>query len=207
MRSFASLGIGSGKHPSTTVHDPRRLAALTAGIGQGDARIIAAATQPSTTSNGWSYSLNVGTYDHNALLRALVAQVGWGANIPAEAVYAHATTDIAGAPLTGARNYVLHFPSGGLPPVNAFWSVTLYGPDHFFVANPINRYAIGDRTAGLQYGADGSLDVSIQHDPPPGHESNWLPAPAGPFYLSMRLYLPKPPVLQGQYRYPTLTAR
>lgn len=205
MRSFASLGIGPGKHPSTTVHNPRTLAALAAGVDQGDARITAGAAGQSTTNNGWSYSLNVGTYDHNTLLRAVVAQVGWGANIPAEAVYAHATTDVTGAALTGARNSVLHFAPGGLPPVNAFWSVTLYGPDHFFVANAINRYAIGDRTAGLQYGPDGSLDIYIQHDPPPGHESNWLPAPAGPFYLSMRLYLPKSPVLQGTYRYPTLT--
>jgi hypothetical protein len=102
---------------------------------------------------------------------------------------------------------VLHFPAGGLPPVDAFWSVTLYGPDHFFTANPIDRYAIGDHSPGLRYGPDGSLDIYIQHDPPAGHEANWLPAPTGAFYLSMRLYLPQPPVLEGRYHYPTVTAQ
>ena len=76
---------------------------------------------------------------------------------------------------------MLHFSKNDLPPVDAFWSVTVYGLDLFFVANPINRYAIGDGTSGLRYGKDGSLDVYIQHDPPIGHESNWLPTPAGAF--------------------------
>jgi len=101
---------------------------------------------------------------------------------------------------------VLHFRLGELPPVKAFWSVTMYAPDRSFVANPINRYAIGDRTPGLQYGKDHSLDIYIQHDPPPGHESNWLPAPSGPFSLSMRLYLPKASAIEGRYRYPTVRA-
>jgi len=91
--------------------------------------------------------------------------------------------------------------------VNAFWSVTLYGPDLFFVANPINRYAVGDRTPGLQYARDGSLDIYIQHDPPAGHESNWLPAPAGRFELTLRLYLPKAGVLDGHYEYPKVAAQ
>ena len=147
--------------------------------------------------NGWTFNLRVGAYGHDALLRAAVAASGWGANVPAEAVYAHSEYD-------GTHRYLLHFPAGGLPPVDAFWSVTMYGPDRFFIANPINRYAIGDRTPGLQYGRDGSLDIYMQRDSPPGHESNWLPAPAGPFSLTMRLYLPKRSVLAGRYEYPSV---
>lgn len=141
-------------------------------------------------------------YGHDAVLRAQVASAGWGANVPQEAVYAHAEGDASGAPFRGAHDYVLHFAAGGLPPVNAFWSVTLYGADHFFVANPINRCAIGDRTQALQYGADGSLDIYLARDAPAGHAANWLPTPTGSFYLSLRLYLPKPSVLDGSYRYP-----
>jgi hypothetical protein len=208
LLSYKDLGIGPGSHPTTEVSDPKVQAALTDGVRLGQQELDnAVATRQGPTSNGWVYNLNVGTYDHNYLLRAVVAEIGWGANIPAEAVYPHATTDTSGAPLTGAKRYVLHFPPGGLPPVNAFWSVTMYGPDHFFVANPINRYAISDSTAGLQYGSDGSLDIYIQHDPPAGHESNWLPAPTGGFYLSLRLYLPKPEVLEGRYTYPTIEAQ
>ena len=85
----------------------------------------------------------------------------------------------------------MHFARGDFPPVKAFWSITMYGTDLFFTANPINRYAIGDDTAALHYGADGSLDIYIQHSPPVGHDSNWLPAPAGAFVLIMRLYLPE----------------
>ena len=140
------------------------------------------------------------------MLRAFVAETGWGTNVPAEAVYARSDRDTSGAPYNGNRSYVLHFRLGELPPVKAFWSVTMYAPDRFFVANPINRYAIGDRTPGLQYGKDHSLDIYIQHDPPPGHESNWLPAPSGPFSLSMRLYLPKASAIEGRYRYPTVRA-
>jgi hypothetical protein len=206
LRRFAALGIGPGRHPTTELHDRRKLAALAHGVTAGNAGITAAAATPGTTNNGWSYRLDVGTYGHNALLRAIVAQIGWGANIAAEAVYAHSVADATRTPYTGAHRYVLHFPPGGLPPVDAFWSVTLYGPDHFFTANPIDRYAISDHTPGLRYGPDGSLDIYIQHDPPAGHESNWLPAPTGGFYLSMRLYLPKPAVLEEQYQYPVVRA-
>jgi hypothetical protein len=124
------------------------------------------------------------------------------ANVPEEAVYPRSTVDGDGVPYDGARRYRLHFDAGQLPPVDAFWSVTLYGPDMFFTANPIDRYAIGDRTPGLTRNPDGSLDLIIQHDPPAGQEGNWLPAPAGPFNLMMRLYLPRPAVLDGSYRIP-----
>lgn len=205
LGGFAKLGVGPGRHPSTQVHDARVRDALTKAVEAGERRITDAGAHATHASNGWVTSTDVGTYDHDALQRAVVAKVGWGANIPAEAVYAHSTGDTAGEPYDGGHDYVIHFDAGALPPVKAFWSITLYGPDSFFVANPIDRYAIGDRTPGLEHGAGGSLDVYVRHDPPPGHEPNWLPAPAGPFYLSMRLYLPGAAVLDGTYRYPVVT--
>jgi len=204
LQSFASLGIGAGRHPSTEVHDASTRAALAAGVRDGERLIATQRSAGARTVDGWTFNLHVGRYGDDGLLRAVVAATGWGANVPAEAVYAHASVDAQGNSLDGARRYVVHFPAGGLPPVNAFWSVTMYGPDRFFIANPIDRYAIGDRTPGLQYGADGSLDLYIQHDPPAGHAANWLPAPTGPFFLTMRLYLPKRSVLDGEYRYPTV---
>ena len=206
LRGFASLGIGPGLHPAAEVRDASTRSALTAGVRDGERRIAAIRSTGARTVNGWTYNLHVGAYGHDALLRAAVAATGWGANVPAEAVYAHADADARGDALDGNHHYVLHFPAHGLPPVNAFWSVTMYGPDRFFIANPINRYAIGDRTPRLQYGKDGSLDIYVQRESPPGHAANWLPAPPGPFSLSMRLYLPKRSVIDGRYSYPRLQA-
>ncbi len=200
MRGFAALGVGPGKHPSTTAQ--RRV--LRQGVIDGEATLARSVPTGNTVVDGWSVDVRTGVYGHDALLRAVTARGGWGANVPAEAVYTHANGDVTGAPLSGAHDYVIHFAQGGLPPVNAFWSMTLYGPDHFFVANPINRYAIGDRTTGLHYGAVGSLDIYLQHGSPAGHASNWLPTPTGNYYLSLRLYLPKPSVLDGTYHYPKI---
>ncbi len=109
-----------------------------------------------------------------------------------------------GMPLNGDNDYVLHFSREELPPVNAFWSVTMYDKDGFQAANPINRFAIGDRDA-LQYNADGSLDIYIQHDRPgPNREPNWLPAPRSPLGVTMRLYAPKQPVLDGRWAPPAI---
>ena len=200
-----SSASGAGRHPSTEVHDPAVRAALLAGITKGDAQLTTSTGSGARTVDGWEVSTTVGTYGRDTLTRAIVAKNGWGANIPVEAMYPHAMSDSAGNPLDGAHRYVIHFPAGGLPPVKAFWSITLYGPDHFFVRNSIDRYAIGDRTKGLQYGTGRSLDLYLQHDPPAGHEANWLPTPAsGPFYLSLRLYLPEQPILDLTYRFPTI---
>ena len=108
-----------------------------------------------------------------------------------------------GPPTQRQPPYVLHF-ARQTPPVEAFWSVTMYNSDHFFVANPINRYAIGDRDA-LRFNPDGSLDLFLQHQSPGKEkESNWLPAPAGNFNLIMRMYWPKPEVLNGAYKIPAV---
>ena len=128
-----------------------------------------------------------------------------GALESAEAVYPMAYVDAEGRPLNGAQAYRLHFAPGQLPPVNGFWSLTMYDRRNFMlVPNHIGRYAIGDRTRGLVHGTDGSLTIHLQTQPPrdAAARANWLPAPAGPFYLCLRAYLPQPPLLDGGYALP-----
>jgi hypothetical protein len=127
---------------------------------------------------------------------------GPGAHVAQEALYFSPVR--LGQLLRGATNYSLKFPAGGLPPVDAFWSLTLYDQNFLLVANPINRYSIGDRTAGLQYGADNSLELFIQHDAPVQGTSNWLPAPAGQYQLVLRTYQPRPAIFNGDYKLPPL---
>jgi hypothetical protein len=112
--------------------------------------------------------------------------------------------DASGEPLDGRFTYVLRFPPGGLPPARAFWSLTIYHRDTgMLVANSIHRYAIGNRTQDLQHGRDGSLTISIGHDRPVDI-ANWLPAPEGPFYLTLRLYRPEPAALDGAWQPPAV---
>lgn len=137
-------------------------------------------------------------------MRAIAARVGLWGNHAYEATYPTADLDRNGDQLVGEHQYVLHLEE--LPPVDAFWSLTMYRPPEFYlVANPINRYSIGDRTPGLIYNDDGSLDIYIQKDPPgPEKESNWLPAPEGPFRVAMRMYQPREAVLDGAYVVPPI---
>ncbi|MGA9274959.1 MAG: DUF1254 domain-containing protein [Candidatus Cybelea sp.] len=153
--------------------------------------------------NGWQLNTDtMGVYGTYYIKRAGVALIGLGANLPEDAVYPLNLSDSDGKPLDGANAYVLHFTREELPPVDAFWSVTLYDPQGFPYANALNRCAIGDRDR-LQYNADGSLDLYIQHDNPGApKESNWLPAPAGPFNLTMRLYAPRSSVTDGAWAPP-----
>jgi hypothetical protein len=155
--------------------------------------------------NAWQMNTDtVGVYGNYYLKRAIVALFGLGANLPEDAVYPINLGDADGKPLTGANQYVLHFAKNEIPPVAAFWSVTLYDKDGFPTANDLKRNAIGDRDA-LKFNADGSLDLYIQHVSPGAEkESNWLPAPMGDFNLTMRLYAPKGQVLDGQWVPPAI---
>jgi hypothetical protein len=120
-----------------------------------------------------------------------------------EAAYPMTCTDADAGQLDGRHRYTLRL--GQDPPVDAFWSLTMYDlPDFYLVANPIDRYSIGDRTPGLRRDADGSLTIVIQHDQP-ADTSNWLPAPAAPFRPFMRLYQPRAAVLDGTYKIPPIT--
>lgn len=154
---------------------------------------------------GWrAFSTAIGRYGTAYRDRAAVARGGLGALPPEDAVYTSTSTDADGKPLTGAGKYVIHFPKAGIPPVNAFWSVTLYDADGYFAPNAMNRYGIGDRDR-LVVNDDGSLDVYVQlARPPDAQVANWLPAPAGEFNLSLRLYWPKPEVSSGAWTPPTV---
>jgi hypothetical protein len=150
--------------------------------------------------NGWMIYRGLGDYGTRYDLRAMIASRGLGANLDADAVYPSSTVDADGEKYDGSRHkYILHFKEGKFPPANAFWSLTMYNMDNFLVANPINRFAIGDRN-NLKKNPDGSLDIFIQKDNPGReNERNWLPAPTGPFSLTLRIYWPKEDVLNGTW--------
>ena len=153
--------------------------------------------------NGWLMSTDtVGVYGNYYLKRAMVAYVGLGANLPEDAVYPLNLGNATGKPLDGSANYTLHFEKGQLPPAGAFWSVTLYDADGFQVANELDRFALSSWMP-LKTNADGSLDLYFQNaSPGADKEANWLPAPKGPFNLTMRIYAPKRDVLTGVWNPP-----
>ena len=153
--------------------------------------------------NGWHYATNLGRYGKNWDLRAYIAYVGLGANLPQDAIYPIASVDGLGLPLDGSRTYVLHFDKGEQPPVKGFWSVTMYDPQYFLVPNPLNRYQISPTQSPVTTNPDGSLDIYIQHDNPgAARMKNWLPAPTGPFVVMLRLYWPDQSVIDGTWKPP-----
>jgi hypothetical protein len=154
-----------------------------------------------TNANGWQMIVkSIGVYGNDYLQRATIALIGLGANPYDQAVYPLNIVDANGKVPVGEKKYVLHFDKANIPPVDAFWSLTMYDEEGFQVANPINRFAIGDRD-NLKFNADGSLDIYIQHTSPGKEkESNWLPSPAkGNLGMTLRLYAPKQPVLDGTW--------
>jgi hypothetical protein len=156
--------------------------------------------------NHWSLNTDtMGVYGNYYLKRAIVSQLGLGANLPEDAIYPLNLGDESGRPLDGASKYVLHFEKGATPPIEAFWSVTLYDPQGFQVANSLNRFAVSSWMP-FKYNADGSLDLYFQNESPgKANEQNWLPAPKGPFNLTMRLYAPKSEALTGRWVPPAIT--
>ena len=155
-----------------------------------------------TRVNGWIGMLGLGEPGNGMLLRAAHAQLFPGpVNTPEEAMYWWTNSDGAGHALSGEHDYVMRFPPGGLPPNKAFWSITMGDAQNHFVANPLNRYSVSDRT-GLAQNPDGPVDVSIQKAAPVGRESNWLPAPSGKFILWLRVYIPGEAILHGEYTVP-----
>ena len=204
LKRFAPLGIAPGK-PFDLSLNPAIAKSLQEGVRNGLVRIVAEAKKThGKVVNGWEFMGDVGRYGTNYLWRAVVALVGLGANLPEDAIYPRATKDADGQPLNGANEYVIRFGQGRLPPVGAFWSITLYNSKQFFAPNPINRYAIGDRDK-LKFDDDGSLSIYIQNESPgKDKESNWLPAPKDSFNLFMRLYWPKKEILEGKWVAPEI---
>jgi hypothetical protein len=153
------------------------------------------------TVNGWHVNYHIRPFIADPLERASLNTVGPGAHIAQEALYFTARTDASGAKLTGAHSYTITFPPGGLPPAHAIWGIILYGANTLLVENPLHRYSINDRTPNLVTEPDGALRIVIQHTQPPGRV-NWLPAPAGDFFLILRTYEPDATLLSGAYKLP-----
>ena len=157
-------------------------------------------------TSGWRRSIMLGqSFGTDLLLRAFVSRQAIGALETREAAYPRCESDSDGVALQGGSRYTIRFAPGKLPPVDAFWSITLYSSaDYFLVPNPIDRYSVGDRTAGLVRDVDGGLTLTLQHVPPLDAvaRANWLPAPEGAFFLCLRAYLPRPEMLDGSYQLP-----
>lgn len=157
-----------------------------------------------TTVNGWRRSPDAtgsmgqaGLFFERGIMQSFK---GISPNFPEEGRYFNRSKSAEGDLMDASRaDYQLAFPAGKLPPVDAFWSITMYGLDANLVANPIDRYSISDRTAGLKYADDGSLTLYLQHQAPKGKQSNWLPAPDGNFYVSIRTYRPKEQITNGSW--------
>jgi hypothetical protein len=205
LARFAPLGLRPGQPFEPT---PQVATALANTPARAVGRLRAYTLRVGTTRNGWTtLPPDVGEYGTDYLTRATIALVGLGANRREDALYPVAYFDGNAQRLTGAKQYVLHFARGQTPPVDAFWSITMYDPEGYFVPNPLGRFALRDRDP-LHYNADGSLDLYVQReDPGPELRSNWLPAPGGAFNLMMRLYQPKAAALNGTWLAPPLQRR
>ncbi|WP_250495292.1 DUF1254 domain-containing protein [Caballeronia sp. GAWG1-1] len=201
MRRFAKIGIAPGRRFDASALSPDMKQSIVAGVADGKASLDDAMKH--TTS---SYDL-FGTRDDlkgNYLTRAVAAAMGIYGNTKEEAVYVGTRLGADHQQLMGSQPYVVHFDKKDLPPARFFWSMTMYDlPGRHLVANPIKRYSIGDRTKGIKYGADGSLDIYLQHaSPGADKESNWLPAPNGPYDVIARIYGPDPSVFDGTWKFP-----
>ena len=207
VAKMAKLGIAPGQPFAFDKLDPTVQAALKDVPKAGFEKIMAHFKDAGEAINGWVFTTKTGLYGTDYLQRALVTAIGLGANRPQDAVYPTSEKDVEGQPYTGANKYVMHFPKDQLPPVDGFWSLTLYNAEYFFAANPLNRYTLSARNA-LQTNADGSVDLYLQHENPgPDKESNWLPAPSGQFILMLRLYWPKetpPSIIDGTWKIPAV---
>ncbi|WP_213288805.1 DUF1254 domain-containing protein [Bradyrhizobium sp. sGM-13] len=203
IAQMKKIGIEPGKSFDIGKLDPTVQRALE--TAPQDAQKLMAWKLPTLArvANGWSMNTDtMGVYGNYYLKRAIVAQVGLGANLPEDAIYPLNLGDESGKPLDGANKYTITFEKGAAPPTHAFWSITLYDPEGFQVGNVLNRFAVSSWMP-FKYNADGSLDLYFQNEHPgKDKEANWLPAPKGPFNLTMRLYSPKSEALTGKWNPP-----
>jgi len=203
IAQMRKIGIESGKSFDMTKVNPAIRNALSGAPEEGQKLMEWKLPTLARVVNGWSMNTDtMGVYGNYYLKRAIIAQAGLGANLPEDAVYPINLADETGKPLDGANKYSLHFDKNGMPPASAFWSVTLYDPEGFQVANSLNRFAVSSWMP-FKYNADGSLDLYFQNENPgKDKEVNWLPAPKGGFNLTMRIYAPKSEALTGKWNPP-----
>jgi hypothetical protein len=205
VAQMKKVGIEPGKSFDITTVDP----AIQRGLDGAprDAQKLMAWKVPSIArvANGWSMNTDtMGVYGNYYLKRAIVTQLGLGANLPEDAIYPINLFDTMHQPLDGAHKYTIHFDKGMSPPADAFWSITLYDKDGFQVANGLNRFAVSNWMP-FKYNSDGSLDLYFQNESPGADlEANWLPAPKGSFNLTMRLYAPRREALTGKWTPPSV---
>jgi len=208
LQSYARIGIGPGldvdvqdantkRGLARAAVDGRKIIAEAFGAGYGQHPV-----------NGWNYppaATGRLTPTRDWLMRSVQLLAGFVVNDPIEATYLNVSVDGEGKPLSGKNRYIIRFEKGDQPKVNAFWSVTMYNLQYNLVANPINRYSLGDRS-GMKADNDGTVTMYIQKDSPgPDKESNWLPAPEGNFFLVLRTYLPAEDIVNQTWSPPPLT--
>jgi hypothetical protein len=205
MERFAVIGVGPNEKFEMTKFSRTAQAAINKIPETVISNIKKQMTNRGLLENGWNpMEGKQGAYGTDYSRRAAIAFFGLGANLPEDAMYPSASFDGNGEPLNGTNQYIIHFDKDQTPPAYAFWSLTVYDPNGYFVPNPINRYAIGDRS-NLKQHEDGSTDIYIQHiSPGPDKETNWLPAPPGEFNIVMRVYWPKEEMLNGTWKKPPI---
>jgi hypothetical protein len=207
VAKLAKVGIIPGQDFDMGKADPAVAKALQAAPKATQEKIMAELKNLAPPVNGWTYSTKLGVYGTEYLVRALVTAIGLGANRAQDAIYPTAVADADGKPYDGASKYVMHFDKGQMPPVDGFWSLTMYDADYFFVPNKLNRYTLSSRNK-FKLNKDDSVDLYIQNaSPGKDKETNWLPAPAGKFILMLRLYWPKetpPSIIDGSWKPPAV---
>lgn len=202
---LASLGVKSGQPWEAAKLDPEVREAMQQGVDQARAEMKKRSEAGVDAAKFFGTRQSVGA---NYMDRAMGVYMGIFGNVPQVSIYLSMPTDAKGVLTDGGTNaYTLHFTKEQLPPVKFFWSITMYSlPDRYLVENPIKRYSIGSPTPGLKTDADGSLTVYISaKSPGKDKESNWLPAPKGPFWTVMRCYGPAPEIINGTYKQPSYT--
>ncbi len=207
LKQFAQIGIGPGQDVEQQPEVVKQALQRAAAKGMLLLRQQFMSGEWAIVCNGWRYpGPNMGRFGDDFLRRAAdQSLVGVTAHWPEEAVYLFTTVDDRNEPLTGSHKYQLTFPKGLTPPVDAFWSLTVYGTDYNFVPNEINRYSIGDRTKGVKQNLDGSTTFYFQNDSPgPDKESNWLPTGLASWFPVLRLYNPHPEVVNATWECPPM---
>jgi hypothetical protein len=199
------IGIEPGKSFDFDKLDPTVQKALASAPAAGQQLMAWKVPTVARVANGWSMNTDtMGVYGNYYLKRAIVAQLGLGANLPEDAIYPLHLADDSGRPLDGSHKYTIHFDKGSAPPAKAFWSVTLYDAEGFQVGNVLNRFAVSSWMP-FKTNMDGSLDLYFQNESPgKDKEVNWLPAPKGPFNLTMRMYSPTSDALTGKWNPPAV---
>ena len=207
VKEFSKFGLIPGQNFDANTLSPQQTKALNESVKNAQLQIKNTWTKHpfATTENGWGViRTGIGNYGTDYDMRAAVAYGGLGANLPEDAIYPVTNVDSTGQPLNGKFSYVIHFDKNALPPVKAFWSITMYNERHFFIPNSLKRYAIGDRDK-LKFNADGSLDIYIQNSAPKeAQKANWLPSPKDNFNLMLRLYQPGSEILNGAWKPPAV---